>query len=338
MGQSSQPGFALFRKQTAKGTFAADMDTASVGMKLRGGGLGPNRELLVPDAEIGGGRDVVDAYLGAVAWAGDFEFYARMESLASMFQGALGEPDASDIQGAGAWRHRFIPSDAAALPFYSVQEKVGASLEVFNYTDVVVNTLHLEADANGYLMGTVGLIAVHQEAGITEDPSPAMDDTFMIVGTNITLTYNGVTLPAKSFSLDINNNYEDDDFRLGSFFLSQLAPKRREVTASVTIRPETSALWRQAVYGSGAAVVAGGIVTRQPLVIDCLTYEDIAGSTPAIPFRLNIELPQVLLTPHSFDPSGDDIIETDIEMRAVRPVLANPLGTFDVYNGKATVA
>ena len=32
--------------------------------------------------------------------------------------------------------------------------------EIFKYTDCKVNTLHLEADANGYLMGTVGMIGL----------------------------------------------------------------------------------------------------------------------------------------------------------------------------------
>jgi hypothetical protein len=337
MGQSSQPGFAIFRKQAVKGTIAPDLATAGLGMKLRGGGLGPNRELMIPDAEIGGGRDVVDAYLGAVAWSGDFEFYARMESLATLLQAALGL-STDLVQGTGAWKHTFTPSDAAALPFYTVQEKVGASLEVFNYVDVVVNTLHLEADANGYLQGTVGLIGAAQTAGVTPDPTPDMDDTPMTVGTNIVLTYNAVTLPAKSFTLDINNNFEDDDFRLGSFFLSQLAPKRREVTASVTIRPETSALWRQAVYGAPAATTPGGTVLSQELIITAQTYEVIPASAPPITSKVVATLPKVLLKPHSFDPSGDDIIETDIEMQATRPVQATPIGTFDVYNGLATVA
>jgi hypothetical protein len=334
MGYSSQAGHVILRTQAVLGTYQADTGTAGVGIKLRSGSLGSNRELLIPDPEIGGGRDVADAYLGASSWSGDYEFYARMGGIATLLYAALGSK--ADATVTATEEHTITPSDAAQLPFLSIEEKIGAGLETYRYKDAVVNTLHLECEANGYLMGTAGLIAAHQLAGATPTVSPLWDETPMIVGTNIAVTYNGVTLPAKSFSLDINNNFEDDDFRLGSFYVGDLTPKRREVTASFSLRHNTSALQRQALFGTSGATEVGGIATKQELEIVCETYE-VIGAT-VIPYSLTLTLPKFILTPFSFEPSGDDIMENDVEGQAVRPAAGTPVMTAVVVNDEVAVA
>lgn len=337
MGYSSQAGQVILKTQATPGVLDPQLATGGVGIKLRGGSLGTNRDLLVPDPEIGGGRDVVDAYLGAVSWGGDYEFYARMDALATLLNAALGTADAP-VTVTGVTTHTIKPSDAAQLPFLSIEEAIGNGLETYNYTDAVVNTLHLEAEANGYLMGTAGIIGAKQVAGATRTGTPVWDDTPMIVGTNITVTYNAVSLPAKSFSLDINNNIEDDDFRLGSFYIGDLTPKRREVTASFGIRESSSALWRQATYGLSASTEPGGITTKNQLVITCTTYESIAGGTPTTSYSLTITIPKFILSPYSLDASGDDIIESDIEGQAVRPVAATGIMTAAIKTAKATIS
>ena len=335
MGFSSQSGQVMFGTQTAKGVPLVFTSSVGVAMKLRGGSLAPNRELLVPDPEIGGGRDTVDAYLGTVSFGGDYEFYVRLESITTLLKAALGS--ATSATASGVNTHTIVPTDGA-LPWLSVQERISLTLDAYDYLDAVVNTFHLEAEANGYLQGTAGLIAMRQTPQATPVASPTWDNSPMIVGTNITLTYNSVTLPAKSFSLDINNNFEDDDFRLGSFFLGDLTPKAREVTASVTLRHEDATTFRQATYGTAAATSVGGITTKQPLVITCSTYEDIAGSTPLTKSSLTITLPKVILEPFAFEPSGDDALENDIPMRAVRPDPATPIMTVVVKNGVPDIA
>lgn len=335
MGYSSQAGHVFLRTQPsgAPGVFAADMASAGVGLKLRSGSLGPSRTLLVPDAEIGGNRDVADAYLGTSSWSGDYSFYTRMDSLPTLLGAALGLN--ADTAAGSVYTHTMTPSDASQLPFLSVEEQIGAGLETYRYTDTVVNTLHLEAEANGYLSGTAGLIAIKQVAGATPTTGVPFDDGPMIVGTNITVTYNGVTLPAHSFSLDVTNNIADDDWRLGSFYLGGLDPKRREVTASFSLRHQSSALWRQAVYGTPAATQAGGVTTKQQLVITCTSYENVAATTP---YSLTITIPKFVLNPFNFSASGDDIIDGDVSGQALRPVSANGLMTAVVVNGKAAVA
>jgi hypothetical protein len=65
----------------------------------------------------------------------------------------------------GANTHTITPSDGASLPFLSIEEGIGSSLETYRYTDAVVNTLHFEAEASGYLIGSAGIIARTQTAG-----------------------------------------------------------------------------------------------------------------------------------------------------------------------------
>lgn len=336
MGFSSQSGQVLFATQAAQGTFPASFGTDARAMKLRSGSLGPNRDLLITDPEIGGGRDTADAYLGAVSWSGDYEFYVRLEAVTTLLQGVLGTGASATTTGVST--HTITPTDSATLPWIAVEEKIGSGLEVYNYTDAVVNTFHLEAEANGYLMGTAGLIAKTQVAGATPTASPVWDDSPLIVGTNISLTYNSITLPAKSFSLDINNNFEDDDFRLGSFYLGDLTAKSREINGSFTIRPQDSALWRQAVYGGSGLTAPGGLTAKQPLVITCTTYEDIVGGTPATKSSISISIPHVALEPYGLEPSGDDVIENDVSWRALRPVSANPICTVTVKSAAAEIA
>lgn len=336
MGYSSQSGQVLFRTQSVAGTFPADFGAAHRAMKLRSGSLGPSRDLLITDPEIGGGRDTTDAYLGAVSWSGDYEFYARLESITTLLKGVLGE--AASVTTTGVTTHTITPTDSATLPFIGIEEKIGSGLETFRYTDAVVNTFHLEAEANGYLMGTAGLIAKRQVAGVIPTAAPTWDDSPLTVGTNITITLGGVSLPAKSFGLDINNNFEDDDFRLGSFFLGDLTAKSREINGSVAIRPENSALWRRAVYGSPVATGPGGTIVKDELEIVATTYEDIDGGTPATKSSITVTIPQIALEPFGLEPSGDDIIENDISWRALRPVAANDIIEVVVVNGAADIA
>jgi Phage tail tube protein len=324
MGYSSQVGQVIFRTQTVAGTYNADTGTAGISTKLRTGSLGATRELLVPDAEIGGGRDVADAYLGAITWAGDYEFYARYKSLPTLLAGALGE--VSSAHTTGVVTDTITGRDTSIPRFLSIEETV-SDMETFRYHDAVVNTFHLEAEANGYLMGTVGIIGARSTAGNTKTDDPPEDDSPMTVGTNILVTYNSVTLSAKSFSLDITNNYEDDDFRLGSFFIGDLTPKRREITASFGIRHSSSALWRQATYGTPGATAPGGIPTKQELVIACQSYEDIVGGTPTTKNSLTLTILKFMLSPFALEASGDDILENDVDGQAIRPSTATPVMT-----------
>jgi len=337
-GFQSQAGHVGFRTQSAKGVFA-NPTTNGVFMRIRDGGLGGNRELMIPDPEIGGNRDVPDALLGPVAFAGEYNYYARMESLATLLRGAFGT-SSSATSGSGptlVGTHTITPIEGADLPWLSIEEKIGDGLDAFRYTDARVNTVHLEADAAGYLMGTSGLIALTQVAigAASANPAPDFDTTELMVGSNITVAFDSVDLRAKSFNFDFNNNMEDDDFRLGSLFLGDAVPKRRECTLGVTLRPETRDLWRQAVYGDPNATQAQGTVVKSDVLVTCESYA-VIGSSASL-YTLELEIPVAAIEPFDFTPSGDDIIQYDATIRCLRPDPNDLLVTATVKNGLATV-
>ena len=334
MGFSSQSGAIVVASQPTPGVAAPNISTKGIGLRLTSGSLAGNREFLAPDPEIGGGRDMSDGYLGAVSFSGDYEMYARFKAISFFLYHAWGLKNSVLVTNeTNVYEHTITPVDSGTLPFMTVYERISNNLERFLYTDAVANTFHLEAEANGYLTATVGLLARHMTPNaVAVDPTSLMDSTPMAVGTNILVKYDGIALPAKSFSFDLNNNVEDDDFRLGSFFLGDLTAKQREVTASVTVRHEDASIMRQALFGSAAATQIGGLATKKPLTIEVSTYEEVPGAASGTRYSLKIELPKVVFTPFAFEPSGDDILENDLEMTALRPNLATPVATAKVVN------
>jgi hypothetical protein len=328
VGFLSQSGQLILKTQAVQGTYDSTTGTAGIAVRTKSGALEPSRDLLIPDAEIGGSRDISDAYLGAVSWAGDFDFYARFREIALLLKSVLGT--AATVTTTGVTTHTITPG--TALPWLSVEHAIANGFDTFQYTDAKVNTFHMEADANGYVSGTFGLIARQETAGNTRTAVPTFDTTPMAVGTNVTVTYNGVTLPAKSFSFDVNNNLEDDDFRLGSFYLGDIAEKRREVTMGCTIRPQDSSLWKKATYGSGATTAPVGLTDKQQAVITISSYELIPSSTPPTAYSITITIPKAAITPFGVGPSGDDVIQHDMEIQALQPNPATPILTAVVKN------
>ncbi len=334
MGFTSQSGQVGFITQPVMGVFTDPV--AGIFMRLKGGGLSGKRELIIPDPEIGGNRDIPDAYLGPIIFSGEYEFYARTESLATLLYAALGAKSSSTAGTAGTLVGTHVITPADAIPWLSIEEKVANSYEVFRYTDAKVNTLHVEVDAQGYIMGTVGIIALGQTSDATPTASPVWDTQPLIVGTNVDVLYDAVALPAKKLTIDINNNIEDNDFRLGSVFAADATPKRREVTASVTIRPADSDLWKLATYGSTAATeAAGGAADKNALSVVGESYENIASSSTK--HHIGMAATYATIKPFEVKPSGDDVLEHDIEIQMLRPVTATPLCTFTVKNHLAAV-
>jgi hypothetical protein len=339
MGFSSQSGYFALRQYAGGATAPADLATKGRVYRRRSGSLAANRELMIPDAEIGGTRDIPDAYLGAVSYSGDLEMYLRLKEFGSLLYGAMGADAITGTLATGGFKHTITPVDTN-LPGFYLEERVGNTFETFQYEDAVINTLHLEAEANGYAAATAGVLAKKQKVtAATAGLSVLTDDSPLIVGTNITVTYNAVTLPAKSFSMDLNNNVEDDDYRLGSFYIGDETAKRRELTFGLTLRPADSTIFRQAVYGSSTATEAGGIVTKNQLVITLMSYEDIPGVTgPTAKYTLALTVPKAAFTPFGLEPSGDDVIEHDVEIQALRPAVATPIMTGVVTTDAATLA
>jgi hypothetical protein len=80
------------------------------------------------------------------------------------------------------------------------------------------------------------------------------------------------------------------------------------------------------------------LTTRQQVVITITSYEMIPGSTgPAVPYSIVITIPKAVIKPYTESPSGDDVIQNDLEIQAIRPDPATPILTAVVKNSYATV-
>ena len=339
MGFSSQSGKVVVRSQAVDNVLQADMGTAGVGLLLRSGSLAIQRDLLTLDPEIGGGRDTADAYLGPASYAGTYDLYPRFKSLPTLLRAGFGV-SASTALVAGVATHTITPTDSGKLPFLSVFEDIAGGLQRTNYWDAVVNSMHFEAEPSGFLMGSCDMIARKAAYNATDpDPTNALvDNTAVAVGTSVVIKYGGLTLPAKSFSLDINNNVEDDDWRLGSFDLGDLTAKQREVTGSFDFRHASdAAMFRQAALGKATATAVGGETTKDEMKIDISAYDIIPGSTN-VPYSLSFTIPFTIFSPFSLDPSGDDVMESSIDFTGLRKVRANPIISAVVKNGTAIIA
>jgi hypothetical protein len=145
MGFSSQGGHVAFRTQAAPDTFPADFVANSVAMRLRSGSLSTNRDLLIPDPEIGGGRDIADAYLGAVVWSGDYELYPRLRSLPILLNAAFGikatgpagvqEINTFSTTGTvtgGTFTITYNSQTTTALPYNATAAQVQAALQALS--------------------------------------------------------------------------------------------------------------------------------------------------------------------------------------------------------------
>lgn len=342
MGYSSQSGQIVVATQTAPGTPVSPAVLASDGLslRLRSGSLGPERELIYADPEIGGGRDTSDGQLGGVKFAGEYDAYVRFETVAFFLANVLGAKATVAVSGAtGAFEHTITPVDGQP-PFITVYEQISNGLERFIFSDAVVNTFHLEVGGTNELLSmTAGLIARNITPNAAAISTNTLQDlSATVAGTAVKLRYAGEQLPAKSFTLDINNNFVDDNHVLGSFYLDDLTAQAREITASATIQHKNSRAFRQALFGTPTATEIGGVTTKEPLEIEITSFESIPGVTPATKYSLTLELPKVAIEPFAYAPSGADALENDLAMRALRPDTAVPVMSAVVVNGSEEIA
>jgi LysM repeat protein len=226
------------------------------------------------------------------------------------------------------------------LPWLSVEERIGNTFESYQYKDAKVNTLHLEADAGGFVMGTANLFALSQVSGFTaQGASAPWDTTPMMVGGEVVVSFGGAVLPANNFALDINNNIETDNFVLGSVFAADATEKRRELTMTCTYRPTDSTLWKNAMYGNAALTSpAAGPAYQGAVSVKITTYETIGDVVAGTPFSVLLEAPNVVITPYKINPSGDDVLSNDLQFTFVRPDAAVDPLVATVVNDLATVS
>lgn len=341
MGYNSQNGVTIIRSQPTAGTLASDIETKGVALRNTSGAMRLNREPLIPDPEIGGGRDISDALLGPASCTGEYEAYGRFgSSFATILRAALGlSVSAADATNTGVHHHTITPSDASSLPLLSIYERISSGLETATYRDCVVDSVSINVDASGFLTVSYSIIGKRQTLNVVEiDPTTLYDNTGMTVGTNVVATMGGVNIKPKSLTWELSNNIDADDFRLGQFFLEDLTPKRRESTLTMRLRHEDRLLLRQANLGAPTATEVGGLTTKSPLSIEIQSYEEIDGAATPAMHALTLDFPSAMVSPFALEPSGDDVLENDVEFRTLRPNMAVPLLTAEFTNGVAELA
>lgn len=340
MGFNSQNGVTIIRSQPTAGVLAADIDTKGVALRNTSGAMRLNREPLVPDPEIGGGRDTSDALLGPASCTGEYEAYGRFgSSFATILKAALGLGVSAPGSVTGTHSHIITPSDSSSLPLLSIYERISSGLETATYRDCVVDSVSINVDASGFLTVSFSIIGKRQQLNVVEiDPTTLYDNTGMTVGTNVVATMGGVNIKPKSLTWELSNNIDADDFRLGQFFLEDLTPKRRESTLTMRLRHEDRMLLRQANLGAPTATEVGGLTTKSPLSVEIQSYEEIDGATTPTMHSLTLDFPSAMVSPFALEPSGDDVLENDVEFRTLRPNMAVPLLTAEFINGVAELA
>lgn len=310
---NSQTGHFGVRVQDIKGTFKIPQFF----FKLTSGGLGSDSELIIPDPEIGGNRDLQAAYPGSVRYSGDYNFYFRPEDLAVLVYAALGGVTVSGYGGAcaGVYRHKITPENT--LPWLSVEEKINDTMDVFHYTDVKVNTLRFEISGNGLLTGTASMIGITQSG--CASPEVYVPETAPILTSHpSSVILDESLMYVRSASFEINNNLEDDDYRVGRRTLGDIGEHRRELSVSLTIRPDSIDVYRKAVNGAVNACMPGCDAYESDVTLNFETCDDLIKAGCAHKWAMQIVIPHAIWNPFTIEPSGDDTIEHELNLTPIQ--------------------
>lgn len=310
----AQSGYIGTARQTASGTYV----TPTKYHYVTDASIEPNGDLIIPDPEIGGGRDIVDGSVhpGTISWSGGINFYVRPESIGHFILGSTGAVTSSGLAGiSGGYGHTFTFANDL-IPF-SVEECIGDGLDVIGYNDVKFQNFHIEAAAGELTTGTVDIIASNAVAGKTQQ-TPSYETSPIMTFAGGSVVINNAAMSVKSVSLDIANNIADDDFRIGSRTLQSLVEKRREISASVEIVPTDNSIFRQAVYGSSSATTVSGLQTvfGGALFLRFETAAKIPGSA-TVGYQLDFNFPKAVFRVSDYSGANDDQITQTLDMLVV---------------------
>jgi hypothetical protein len=309
---ASELGHIGLSKEASSGLFA----NPSKYLLVTSAEINPDTDLLIPDAEVGGGRDIVDGGVahGTIKWSGSLDYYLRPEAIGLLLLGATGAVVSSGISGS-AYGHQFKMIDY--LQPLCIEQNVASTLDTLDYTDVKVNSFHIEASAGEFVTGSSEIVAIAVTAGgVNHTPTFETAPVFTYAGGYVELE--GAQISVKSFSFDVNNNLVDDDFRIGSRTLASLVEKRREVTASLEIAPSDNTLFRKSVFGSSTAAAASGSqqLYSGSLFLRLESPTSIPGS--AVRYQMDINIPKAIFEASPLPQSGDDLVVQTLSMRAVK--------------------
>lgn len=325
MAFNAQEGALGVARQTLDGTWAAPTDW----IKILSGSLGSRADLIVSEPEIGGTRDIhadgVD--MGAISYGGSYEFNLRPEALGFFLLSCLGSVASAAFSG--AYKHTFTP--ASALQRLSLFERVGSAYEIFAYTDAVVNKLEFNCSPNEALKGVAEVLAITQNADIADD-TESFEDTSRFMFNRVVCKIDGVQYMAKDLSFGFDNQSEDDDFGLGSLFMQDISPGRRQLEVGMTIRPSDSNFYKLANYGDIANSAPDGSIGQVSLNVTASSAGNIPAAT--VPYSIEIDIPVAKLKPFEPERSGDSRIEQKLMFTPAKD--SGDVCTIYVVNGKAS--
>lgn len=331
----AQSGYVGTARQTASGTYV----TPTKYHYVTEASIEANTDLIIPDPEIGTGRDIVDGsvHAGTVNWGGTLGFYIRPESIGHILLGAIGAVTSSGLAGiSGGYGHTFT-FENDLIPF-SLEQAVGdTGLETIGYNDVKFQNFHIEAAAGELVTGSAEILATQATAGKTRQ-TPSYETSPIMTFAGGSIVVDSGAMSVKSVSMDIANNIADDDFRIGSRTMSSMVEKRREISASLEIVPTDNSVFRQAIFGSSSATTVSGLQTTfgGALFLRFETAAKIPGSA-TVGYQLDFTFSKAMFRPSSFSGANDDMITQTLEMIVVDTSSAT-VGTVVLRNTSANYA
>ncbi len=320
---NSQTGQIGFATQAAKGTYVAP----AFFTKYTNDDIGLEGDPIEPGAEIGGGRYTTDVYPGPILVTGGLEFDSRA-NFAGLALYLVSGNDVNSEVVSGV--HQHIITSADTIPWFSAQKKVANTYEVWDYTDMKLNSLTLSCEAGAQLVGSLDVRGI-TESGSATPATAAYESGEVLMWHSAEIKLEGSTICPKSVSMEFNNNLEDDDYRICPTFgrgLGDLGEKKMDLSVTVEIRPSDSSLYKKAVYGSATSdtptksIYSGAFWAK---------FESVAEITGGHKYFIQLDITKAFFKPFKISPSGDDTIQHGLDMIPAKSG-SNPLYTATVQN------
>jgi hypothetical protein len=309
---NSQTGHIGFAVQSGKGVY----NTPLLFTYYENDDIGLMPENITPPAQIGGGRDVVDMYAGPMKVDGGMDLDPRPDFAGLPFYGVLGGISTAAGAESGVYVSTITPENT--LPWLSAQRKVSDTYDVFNYTDLKINSMTLSCEAGQQVSMNLDIRGL-TESGSASPETPTYETAQVWMWHSGTVELEGSEICVQSVSLEINNNLDDSDYRICSTYgrgLGDLSEGMREINATLAIRPSDNDLYQKAVYGQDNATAPTKSVYSGSLHLRFESVENIGSTSEK--YYLDITIPKAFFQPFKISPNGSDTLEHELNMVAAK--------------------
>lgn len=237
---------------------------------------------------------------------GDLSFLVKPDTIGLLLGAALGEESASAISST-VFEHEFTPVAGGVdsdLPKLTVV--VDRKAKIFQYASQKINSLSLEGSSQDYLRAGVSLIGYDEKvlasmaslSGSTLKALKFADGAVTVDGSSIA--------DITSFSIEYNNNLEDDLFTINSGNnMVEPQPQGREISGDMEI-----------LYSENADAIRSSVFKTGDTMSAVLTFtadDEIEAGTN---YELKIELPLCYITDAPVNVGGPERIRQSISFTA----------------------